>query len=183
VQTRKEETIRGWLKNLLGGWGARGIEYPPIHGAAGEGEPIRSEAPAAPPAEYLAEEVGSRVSIADSSSPSLSPDLNRFTFSEEHIDSAVVFAARAQVNQVSVCLNRSHPAFSFLSDLASGPDSEKLDRQELWVRYRQLHAGARLMIAAWIEHEHQLSGPRRRRAEEAREDWGRTMRRLADGED
>jgi hypothetical protein len=108
--------------------------------------------------------------------------LARFRFLDQGFDSAAPFAPGVGGTSSIVCLNNRHPAFAFLAELSAEAAPADCGPEEISLRYQRLQEGTRLLITAWMEYETGLTGQRRRRAEEAREDWGRLLRRLVNGE-
>jgi hypothetical protein len=103
-----------------------------------------------------------------------------FTFSETaFIDMASLFMPGNIVgNRMGIRLNSTHPAGPLLADLLSESDIAELDIEQLRERYTRAHEALRVLLWGWAHFEAELTGVRRRRAEEVREDWGRVVRRL-----
>lgn len=88
-------------------------------------------------------------------------------FSERELDSPAAFSCRTNGPILLVTLNTSHAAYSTLADIVRTPDQR----------------AAKALLAAWALFEAELpDGIRKDRAAEARQDWGRTLRRLLNDE-
>lgn len=106
-----------------------------------------------------------------------SVDLTRFPVTEDASDSAALFIAMPRGDVCWVRLNSFHPAFALLAELV--PRSRGfVPVAELQEQVERLRLAVHLLIAGWIEYEHNISGACRRRVEDAREDWGREVRNL-----
>ena len=109
--------------------------------------------------------------------PAIQLNESQFSFRAEHLDSAAVFSASIRGSHVELQLNSAHPVFPLLASCIEGAASfSELDA--LRAENQQLREGIRALLAGWAVYEHDLHGPRRHRAEDARYDWGRGIRRL-----
>jgi len=86
-------------------------------------------------------------------------------FEASELDMGAFFAVRSRGAAIIITLGRTHPAFPLLSHAVRDQGAEG--------------DAVRLLLEAWARYEdEQPEGRRLQWAQEAREDWGRTARRL-----
>jgi hypothetical protein len=110
--------------------------------------------------------------IDESTRARLSGSTYEYTFHSEPFESAALFYSQLRGGTVKVIINESHPVYDHLSSLIDG--SEDTTRADL----QRLSEGVRMLLAAWVDLESNLTGRQSKLAEELRADWGRAIRLL-----
>jgi len=110
--------------------------------------------------------------IDESTRARLSGSTYEYTFHSEPFESAALFYSQLRGGTVKVIINESHPAYGHLSSLING--SEYTAHADL----QRLSEGVRMLLAAWVDLESNLTGRQSKLAEELRADWGRAIRLL-----
>ena len=110
--------------------------------------------------------------IDESTRARLSGSTYEYTFHSESFESAALFYSQLRGGTVKVIINESHPVYDHLSSLIDGGvDATHADLQ-------RLSEGVRVLLAAWVDLESNLTGRQSKLAEELRADWGRAIRLL-----
>lgn len=100
----------------------------------------------------------------------------KFAFFEVDLQSREFFTVRIKGNLILIGLNTSHPAYQHLVALLKNADDTD-DVPTLKTRLHQSYEGLKLLLESWARYEDELpDGPRKERAQEARQDWGRVAR-------
>lgn len=108
----------------------------------------------------------------------------KFRVSSGPLDSSALFTTvEMSGDQIEILLNSAHPAFPLLSHAIAEDSVHGLEWTDARVRLSQLQEAMVLLLRGWAQYERELGGIRRTRAEEAREDWGRVVRRLLCSDD
>jgi hypothetical protein len=106
--------------------------------------------------------------------------LGKFTFGCARIDSPALFDFTMVSGHLELRLNAQHSAFPLLASALQLTEhgAAEMQSDQDRERLRCSQAAIQLLLAAWAQHEYELSGVRLRRAEESRYDWGRLVRRI-----
>ncbi len=105
----------------------------------------------------------------------------KFVFSKSDLETSAFFSVRPRGGALIITLNTSHPAHKHLIDLLDTPDPQSLSSEELAERLTNAWQGLQLLLEAWARYEdEQPEGPRRNRAQDVRNDWGRVARYFLD---
>jgi hypothetical protein len=104
---------------------------------------------------------------------------DEYLFKSSPINGPVLFETEAISHIFEIKLNENHPLYSALSQILSlRPSDSEVD--DLCNQLDDAQNALELLLAAWAKYEHdQPEGPRRRKVEEARIEWGRNARLLA----
>ena len=104
--------------------------------------------------------------------------VEEFLFTAGHMDTPALFSFKKEKpSRHKIILNLDHPAYEMMLEVLNDfPSSGKeLTTEE---RLQRTQAGLRLLLTAWVLYEEDLPGPRRQKARDAREDWGRWLRQM-----
>ena len=105
----------------------------------------------------------------------------KFLFTESSLETSAFFSVRPKGGALIIALNTVHPAYEHLIELLDAPDPESLPTDELVARLTNAWKGLKLLLEAWARFEdEQPEGPRRERAQDVRNDWGRVARHFLD---
>lgn len=102
-----------------------------------------------------------------------------YEFVEADLDSPAFFSADMQgASTMRINLNARHPAYDLLQEALKVGAPEAADIGALRRLLRNTQRGLQPLLVGWARYEEDLEGPRRRRAQETRSDWGRSARRI-----
>lgn len=102
----------------------------------------------------------------------------KFDFQPLNIQGPEFFTVRKRGGALLIGLNTNHPAYDKLLTVMERPDGEA-DVEKLRSRLTRSHEGLKLLFEAWARYEDELAdGPRKERAQDARQDWGRVARQF-----
>lgn len=103
-----------------------------------------------------------------------------YTLSTAHLDSAAFFEVKETGAEICVVLNSSHPAYKAIEQALTVTERTRDGSKPL---LREDAGAVALLLRAWSDVERRSpDGERKRRLQEAREDWGRIARDLLVGD-
>ncbi len=102
----------------------------------------------------------------------------KFDFQPLDIQGPEFFTVRKRGGALLIGLNTNHPAYDKLVTVLEHSDGEA-DVEKLRQRLRRSYEGLKLLLEAWARYEDELTdGPRKEKAQDARQDWGRVARQF-----
>ena len=102
----------------------------------------------------------------------------KFIFVEASLENSAFFSVKQRGGSIIITLNTTHPAYGSLVEVLEKTPGQD-DAEGLHQRLLKAADGLKLLLMAWARYEdEQPDGPRRERAQQARDDWGRLARQF-----
>ncbi len=107
----------------------------------------------------------------------------KYLFAQADLEMPAFFTVKPRGGAIVIILNTNHPAYQHLVEVLER-EEDTIDADKLQERLNLASDGLKLLLSAWARYEdEQPDGQPRRRAQDARSDWGKMARMFLERED
>lgn len=98
----------------------------------------------------------------------------KYQFINGSFDGNAFFSVKPSGGKIIITLNMDHPAYDKLIEVLNGPIEEDCSLEDLKDRLSNASDGLKLLLMAWARYEdEEPDGERKKKVQNARQDWGR----------